>query len=482
MLTADPFAPQSNARIDVGALELFGKPGATEDLGRQLVNSGRFDWALEEIPEAGIPRIEDRHAVRMAMLMYNQLRHATRPRESAALGIESAAYEDVQTTDLALPTKWALPIIRRIYPAIFDAPFFATQPMPGPLAYAFFMDFTREVDSTDFRFPAPFLVRLSASTLAAATSFTVQQSGKSNPVVVGSYQLAVGQQVTVEPGTGNADTVTISAVNRTTGVVTVGAMTHAHAAGVFALVVTPSAVAEAGVPGKAKMALTRSTVTAQKFMMAATWTTEAMEDARAQLALDIEAEMVQALSVEIGRELFATILTDIVQGATGGSVTIANRGATNVQDYRYLSLQPLYDIEGLVYSKRFHDTDTILAGVDLATNILQQDQFHSTPADDSLMAELGVTHLGDFKGKWQVYKTNFLPPNLGLIFKKPTDWLHSGYVYMPYIPLSPMPLVYAGYNTSGGAYANTDEWTRNIRTRAGRLLTVGDEYGLITQG
>jgi hypothetical protein len=140
---------------DLGILGQYDKPGATEDLGKRLVNSGAFDWALEDIPDAGIKRVEDKHAVRMAMLLYNQLRLGARPDQSRALGIESVAYEDVQTSDLALPTKWALPIIRRIYPAIFDAPFFATQPMPGPLAYAFFMDFTREADSTDFRARPP---------------------------------------------------------------------------------------------------------------------------------------------------------------------------------------------------------------------------------------------------------------------------------------------------------------------------------------
>jgi hypothetical protein len=475
-------ARSRGARPDLGLLEEYDDPEDTLDLGSQLVNSGKFDWALEEIPGAGLPRVEDRHAARMALLVYNQLKKATYPNESRLFGVRGGL-EDVQTSDLALPTKWALPIIRRIYPAIFDSPFFATQPMPGPLAYAFFMDFTREADSTDFRYAAPFLVQIASGGASGASTVTIKQSTKANPVILGTYQVAVGQSITFGVGGGTSETKVVNAVNRGTGVITItGTFGNTHAAGEWCLVTTPSSVGEAGIPGKAKMALTRSTVTAGKYMLAATWTTEAMEDAKAQLNLDIEAELVQALSVEIGRELFATILTDIMQGATGGNVTIAARGATNVQDYRYLALQPIYDIEAFIYAKRFHDTDTILAGVDLATNIIAQDQFHSTPMDNSMMSQLGVTHLGDFKGKWEVYKTPFLPPNLGLVFKKPTDWLHAGYVYMPYIPLAPMPLVYAGYNTGTGNYQNTDEWTRNIRTRAGKLLTVGDEYAILTQG
>lgn len=458
---------------------------AQMDLGQQLVNSGMFDWALEDLPEHGIKRVEDRHAPRLAMLLFNQLRYGTRSADAGFFGIESAITEDIQTTDLALPTKWSLPIIRRIYPPIFDSPLFATQTMPGPLAYAFFMDFKREQDNTDFRAVNPFTAFLAANTIATATTFTLQMSQNAGVIGYGPYQIVAGQSVTIGLGTGGAETKVITSVvvAGNTATVTVPALANPHTAGDVVYVAAAALSAEAAIPQKAKLSLTRSSVTAQKWIMAATWTTEAMEDARAQLNLDVEGEMVQALSVEIGRELFGTIIGEIVQGATGGSTTLPALGATSVQDYRFKAIQPLYNAEAKIFARRFHDTDTILAGVDLAANIAQQDQFHVTPADsNNTLAQLGVTHLGTFQGKFQLYKTIFLPPNLGLIFQTPRDWLHAGYVYMPYIPLSPMPLVYAGYVVGSGNYQNTDEWTRNLRTRAGKLLTVADEYGLVVQG
>lgn len=460
-------------------------PARMEDMGRELLKSGMLDWALDDMPRFGIKRVEDRMAGRMALVIWNQLRHGVASEEARDLGVPSAL-EDIQTGDLALPTKWALPMIRRIYPAIFDAPMFATQPMPGPLAYAFFMDFKREVDGTDFRAVAPFTAFLAGAVAAAATTFTMKMSQNSGAIGYGPYQVVAGQVMTVGLGTANAEQLTVSAVavagNTATVTVTSGAA-HTHAVGDVVYVNAPALTAEAAVPGKAKLSLTRQSVTAQKWMMAATWSTEAMEDAKAQLNLDIEAEMVNNLAIEIGRELFGTIIGDIIQGATAGNTTLPALGASAIQDYRYLAVQPLYTAEAGIYTRRVHDADTILAGVDLAANISKQDQFHITPADqDSTLAELGVTHLGTFQGKFQLYKSLFLPGNLAIMFKRPTDWLHAGYVYMPYIPLSPMPLVYAGYSTSTGNYTNTDEWTRNIRTRAGRLMTVSDEYALLTQG
>lgn len=460
-------------------------PQTIEDMGKTLVNSGLFDWALEDIPDLGIKRIDDRHAPRLAMLLWNQLRFGTREREAGKFGIEAVATEDIQTTDLALPTKWALPIIRRIYPAIFDSPLFATQTMPGPLAYAFYLDFKREADGSDFRAVNPFTGYLNAVVAAAATSVTLQGSSKANSVGMGPYQFVQGQIITLGLGTANVENVTINgAPTVANGVTTlpITATTKTHAVGDVVYAAAVSALNEIAVPTKAKLSLTRTPVTANKWMMAATWSTEAMEDARAQLNLDIEGEMVQALAVEIGRELFGTIIGDILQQATGGTATIPAKGGTSPTDYKTLVPQSIYDLEAKVYSRRFHDTDTLLCGVDLAANIAEQDTFHIAPADaNNTLAQLGVTHLGTFQGKFQLYKTIFLPPNLGILFNQPRDWLHAGYVYMPYIPLSPMPLVYAGFNSSTGNYQNTDEWTRNIRTRAGRLMTISDEFALLTQ-
>lgn len=456
-----------------------------DDLGRALLNSGVYDWALEEMPRYGIKRVEDRHAAKMALLIHNQMRHGVPANDSSAFGIESLATEDIQTGDLALPTKWALPIIRRIYPAIFDSPLFATQTMPGPLAYAFYLDFLREVDGTDFRAVNPFTAFLSGTVAVNATTATLKLSANAGAIGYGPYQVVAGQKITVGVGTANVETLTVQSFAPSTGTVTftgTGA-TKTHAIGDQVYVAPISSLGEAAIPTRGKLSLTRTQVQASKYMLAATWSTEAMEDARAQLNLDVEGEMVMALSVEVGRELFGIIINDILTGATGGTATLPAKGGSAVQDYRYLESQPLFGAEAQIYARRNHDCDTILAGLDVAQFLTQQDNFHITPADaQSTLASFGVTHLGTFQNKFSVYKTNFLPPNLAIMFNQPKDWLHAGYVFMPYIPLSPMPLVYAGYSTASGNYQNTDEWTRNIRMRAGKLLTVSDEYAIITQG
>lgn len=461
------------------------EPQTYLDMGRQLVNSGLYDWALGALPRHGIPAVEDRHAAAMAMIIHQQMLRAAPAHEAAAFGLPHLATEDIQTTDLSLPTKWALPLIRRIYPAIFDSPLFATQTMPGPLAYAFYMDFLRESDGTDFRAVNPFTAFIAAPVAIGANQITVKMSGNLGAIGLGIYQVVAGQKATLSAGGAQSEVLTVQSVAVAANTATVtftSNTTKTHATGDVLFISAVGSLGEAAVPTKAKLSLTRVSVSALKHTLAATWSTEAMEDARAQLNLDIEAEMVQGIAAEIGREIFGIIINDIVTGATAGNTTLPAQGAANVQDYRYLETRPLFAAEAGIYARRNHDADTILAGVDIALMLTEQDNFHITPADQySTLAQFGMTYLGVFQGKFNVFKTQFLPPNTGIMFCQPKDWLHAGYVFMPYIPLSPMPLVYAGYNSASGNYQNTDEWTRNMRMRYGRLLTVSDEYALLTQ-
>jgi len=173
-----------------------------------------IDWLnSERVGRYDVPKLKtDQAKMAMAMILENQFRFQ-RSRE-ATVNNGRVLIQDTADADLALPTKYSLPIVRRMYAKIIDQDFLVVQPLPGPTGYVFWLDFLREQDTTNI---------LSVEYNAFLT-------------------------------------------------------------------------AELGVPQKGKISLNRTTLTVIKQLMGMTWSLEAMEDARAQLGLDIEQELIGAFS------------------------------------------------------------------------------------------------------------------------------------------------------------------------------------------
>jgi len=93
--------------------------------------------------------------------------------------------------------------------------------------------------------------------------------------------------------------------------------------------------------------------------------------------------------------------------------------------------------------------------------------------------------VGRVEGFWDVYMTPYIPSARGIMGCYPRSVIDTGYVFAPYIPLAPMPLVYAEFMgpsdaTLPGAYVNTDKWSRNVRTRNAKKMVVAELYSTIT--
>jgi hypothetical protein len=314
--------------------------------------------------------------------------------------------QDTSDADLALPTKFSLPIVRRMYALIIEQDWLVTQPLPGPTGYVFWLDFVREGDTTNL---------LSVEYNAFLT-------------------------------------------------------------------------AELGIPPKGKLKLASQVITAVKQLEGMSWSLEAMEDARNQLGIDIEQELVSAFGNEFMRNLFGRHLLDVqVAGLTGtakGSnlvapwagpntlTTIAARGANTISDYKAIVYNALIDADVLFQRANRAPSDGIVCGFGLAgflqkLNTATQSQ---APTDQNMSA-LGITDYGTFAGRWRIWGTEFLTDDTGFLYKRNPEQLQASYVYAPYVPITVMPAVYAGYSTSTGAYTNTDEYTRNIRERSAQICT-----------
>jgi hypothetical protein len=376
--------------------DFFGERRAIID---HLVNKWR--WLLEA-PVSG-SAVPSNLWPAMAILFENQQR--TSNRGTTLMG--------TQTGDMVLPEKYALPIIRKVYPQLIVAKIASIQPLPlssGGVGKIYYEDFLRE----------------DADPQTSLTS------------LVSDY----------------GDT------------------------------------SEAQVPQRVKYNITSAEVSAIKSALAATWSSEAQEDLQGALNIDLESSLLNAMSEEILREIEHKCMRDIWGGATAGdetwSWTKGNGYATEAEWYQTLHFK-FVDMEMNIYKKRWHQADWIICGTNVASFIDKLRSWHPDPnaRAANTMLTTGVQFVGTYGPRWDVYLTPFLGENQAVMGCYPTSTLRTSYVYAPYIPLAPMPLVYAGMKarddaTLPGGYTNTDEWTRNIRTRYARKVVVGDMLSRLT--
>lgn len=246
---------------------------------------------------------------------------------------------------------------------------------------------------------------------------------------------------------------------------------------------------EKAIPKLAKLTISAASVTATKDILAACWPTEVMEDLKGAHGIDIDPEMVRALSDEIGRELDARLLNEILTGATAGNVTwhwTPAAGHTYKEWYETFA-HAVQDADTLIYKQRFAGANYLVLGTraydyfcKAATFVPTKTKGSEADSADSTPQMLGAELVGTFNGYWDVYRTVFIDQDRGIVGRYPASWLDAGYIFMPYIPLAAMPLVYGEMNTSTGAYENRDAWTRNVRTRNGKYFALRNLFATLT--
>lgn len=105
------------------------------------------DWLGQGSVDRGFDKIPEKEYGKLAVLLENQLRFQ-RSKEGRIVG-NRVLVQDTTTSDEALPTKFALPIVRRVYALMVKNDWSVTQPLPGPTGFVFWLDFLREADSTN---------------------------------------------------------------------------------------------------------------------------------------------------------------------------------------------------------------------------------------------------------------------------------------------------------------------------------------------
>jgi hypothetical protein len=366
---------------------------------------------MEEFHEQmDFPKLTAEQKRKMSLILNNQAMFQSE-RKLPVIGDNVSLIADTATSDEALPTRFALPIVRRVYSMLMQRDFSVVQPLPGPSAWIFWLDFIRESDTTNI--------------LSVEYNWNL--------------------------------------------------------------------TAEFGIPAKGKMALNRIQLQVVKQLMGTAFSLEAQEDARAQLGLDVEAELVNAFTEEFGRNLMGRHLQNITRTALGlqftsnvgqslvqpwagpnAQITIATRASLSlsVTDYKQWIYNALIDADVNFQKANRRPSNAIIAGYGMAGFLSKANTAtQSLAPNDNNLASIGITDYGTYAGRWKIWGTDFLPDNVAFLYLANPPQMWASHIYAPYVPLQVMPAVYGDYSTSTGAYTNVDAWTRNIRERSADFVT-----------
>ena len=219
---------------------------------------------------------------------------------------------------------------------------------------------------------------------------------------------------------------------------------------------TPISIPEINVQMKS------SAIVAKTRKLKAVWTPEFAQDLNAYHALDAEAELTgilsEYISLEIDLEILDMLLTSagagtefwsaennkgIDAGKTGFTVDL---GFYNSQGQWFQTLgTKIQKLSNIIHQKTLRGGANFLVCSPTVGTILESIPGFAADSDgDPAKATyaFGVQKVGSLNGRYKVYKNPYMTENQVLLGYRGTQFLESGAVFAPYIPLIMTPLVY----------------------------------------
>lgn len=251
--------------------------------------------------------------------------------------------------------------------------------------------------------------------------------------------------------------------------------------------------ADIGIP-EINLDLKSEPIVAKTRKLKAVWTPELAQDLNAYHSIDAEAELTAMLSEYVSMELDLEILDMLVSGAPAAtteywSAAIGkeynyNTGtfddsATNRTAYVKSTWFQTLGNKIQKVSNKIHQltlrggANFLVVSPDVATIIESIPGFSANTDGDSAKFAMGVTKVGALSNRWTVYKNPYMTDNVILVGFRGNNFLETGAVYAPYIPLIQTPLVYDPVNFTP---------RRGVMTRYAKKLVRPEFYGKIIIG
>ena len=238
--------------------------------------------------------------------------------------------------------------------------------------------------------------------------------------------------------------------------------------------------------------LASEAIVAKTRKLKAQWTPEFSQDLNAYHSIDAEAELTSLLSEYISMEIDLEILDMLIQDAVTTERWSAKNNKTWVGDPATGAWVPgapgseFYNTQGQWFqtlgtkiqkvSNKIHQK-TLRGGANFlvcsptVATILESIPGYAANTDgDKMDFAFGVQKVGALNGRYKVYKNPYMTENTILMGYRGNQFLETGAVYAPYIPLMMTPLVYD---------PNTFTPRKGIMTRYAKKMIRPEFYGRI---
>lgn len=242
-------------------------------------------------------------------------------------------------------------------------------------------------------------------------------------------------------------------------------------------------------------------ITATTRKLRARWSPELAQDLNAYQSLDAEVELTQILSEQIALEIDREILLDLLTQANGAnlfwsrapgkfvnkttgenvslasSLSIGPQFTGNVREWYETLIETIIDCGNTIHRKTLRGSaNFIVVGPDVAT-ILENSVLYRpklTIDGDGQVGSpfsIGCEAVGTLSNRFTVYKDPYFPRSKILVGYKGGNYLETGYVYAPYVPLIVTPTIFA-----------PEDFTprKGVMTRYGKKMIRSDFYGTVT--
>ena len=250
-----------------------------------------------------------------------------------------------------------------------------------------------------------------------------------------------------------------------------------------------------GIP-EVNLELRSEPIVAKTRKLKAVWTPELAQDLNAYHSVDAEAELTALLSEYVSMEIDLEILDMLIVNAPNINKerwsARLNREIIKTGTNSYSFVDQVTAGAGGYYTKatwyqtlgnkiqkvsnKIHQltlrggANFMVVGPDVATILESIPGFVVNTDGDSAKFAMGVSKVGSFASRFQVYKNPYMQENLILMGFRGNNFLETGAVYAPYIPLIQTPLVYDPVNFTP---------RRGVMTRYAKKIVRPEFYGLI---